>query len=148
MNVRTILVPTDFSDDAGAALDAAVDLAKTFGARIVLVHAYTVELPFTSPAFGGGVVLPEGFYVEYRSQATTQIEELAKQTTDRGVEASGVAIERPAWIAILDQAEELPADMIVMGTRGLTGIKHVALGSTAERVVRKAPCPVLTVKSD
>ena len=54
----------------------------------------------------------------------------------------------PAAPAIVAQAESLPADLVVMGTRGHTGLKHVVLGSVAERVVRTAPCPVLTVKAD
>lgn len=148
MKIDTILVPTDFSDDAKHALDTAMDLAKTFQSKIVLLHAYHLELPFVSPAYGGAVILPEGFYVEYRNQAAMQVERVAKETARDGVEVTGVAIERPAWAAILEEAEKLPADLIVMGTRGLTGIKHVALGSTAERVVRKARCPVLTVKAD
>lgn len=146
MKIETILVPTDFSDDAQHALDTAVDLAKTFGSRIVLLHAYHLDLPYTTPAFGGPVILPDGFYVDYRNQAISHVEKNAKEASGDGVEVIGAAIERPAWAAILEQADALPADLIVMGTRGLTGLKHVALGSTAERIVRKAHCPVLTVK--
>ena len=150
MKVDTILVPTDFSDDANRALDTACDLARVFDGRIVLLHAYTVAVPFAAPPYvGGGLMLPEGVYVEYRNHAKMEVERVAKEAAAKeGVEITGVAMERPAWEAILDEADKLPADMIVMGTRGLTGIKHVALGSTAERVVRKAKCPVLTVKSD
>ena len=149
MKMDTILVPTDFSEDAGRALETAVDLARASGGQILLLHAYSIELPFAAAPYGGSVLLPDGFYVEYRNQATLEVERLAKETTAKeGVDVTGVAIERPAWLAILEQAEELSADLIVMGTRGLTGIKHVALGSTAERVVRKATCPVLTVKAD
>ena len=147
MKVEVILVPTDFSKDADQALATAMELARAFGSRIVLLHAYSLDLPLASPAVGGGVILPEGFYVEYRNQASLEVGRRAKQASAPDVEVEGIAIERPAWSAILYQAEALPADLIVMGTRGLTGIKHVALGSTAERVVRKASCPVLTVKA-
>ena len=148
MKINTILVATDFSKDAACALSTAVDWARTFNGRIVLLHAYTVDLPFAHPPYGGGVILPEGFYVEYRNQASIQVERIAKKTaSDSGLEVTPVVIESPAWMAIQDQAKELPADLIVIGTRGLTGLKHVALGSTAERVVRTAPCPVLTVKA-
>ena len=148
MKIDTILVPTDFSEDARRALEIATNLAGTFGSQVVLLHAYNVDLPFTSPAFGVTVVLPEDFYVEYRNHAMLQIERLAEEVAAKGVDVTGLAVERTAWLAILDQAETLPADLIVMGTRGLTGIKHVAFGSTAERVVRRAGCPVLTVKAD
>ena len=147
MKMDTILVPTDFSDDAKHALAIAKDLAGTFGSRVVLLHAYHLELPFVAPAMGGPVILPEGFYVEYRNQAAVEVDRAAKEAATGDVDVTGVAIERPAWLAIIDQAESLSPDLIVMGTRGLTGIKHVALGSTAERVVRKAKCAVLTVKS-
>ncbi len=148
MKIETILVPTDFSDDAGKALEVATDIAKDFGSRIVLLHAYHIDLPFTSPGFGGPVILPSGFYVDFQNNAIAQVEALAKSASGEGVEVSGIAIERPAWLAILDHAEEISADLIVIGTRGLTGLKHVAFGSTAERVVRSTKCPVLTVKSD
>lgn len=148
MEIATILVPTDFSADAEQALATALDLAETFDARVVLLHAYHLDLPFTAPPIGGPLILPEGFYVEYRNQATHQVEEAAKRASQGGRDVSGVAVESPAWEAILEQARTLPADLIVMGTRGLTGIKHVALGSVAERVVRMAKCPVLTVKAE
>jgi nucleotide-binding universal stress UspA family protein len=61
------------------------------------------------------------------------------------VDATGLAIEESAAMAILDVAKERSVDLIVMGTRGLTGLKHFALGSVADRVVRSAPCPVLTI---
>ncbi len=146
MNVKTILVPTDFSADAEKALSTATELAKLFGARIVVLHAYHVDIPVVSP-MAGGYALPQGFYEDLRSQATAQVEKLAKEAADDGIEATGIALQDPAAVAIAAQAESLPADLIVMGTRGLTGLKHVVLGSVAERVVRTAPCPVLTVKA-
>ena len=148
MKIEKILVPTDFSEDAKKALETATDLAGTFGSRIVLLHTYHIDLPFTSPGFAGAVILPDSFYVEYRHQSTQQVERLAKEAAGTGVDVTGVAIESPAWLGIIDHAEKVGADLIVMGTRGLTGIKHLALGSTAERVVRQAKCPVLTVKAD
>jgi nucleotide-binding universal stress UspA family protein len=146
MNVKTILIPTDFSVDAEKALSTATELAKLFGARIVVLHAYHVDIPVVSP-MAGGYALPQGFYEGLRSQATTQVEKLAKETAAEGIEATGMALQEPAAVAIAALAASLPADLIVMGTRGLTGLKHVVLGSVAERVVRTAPCPVLTVKA-
>ncbi len=148
MKIDTILVATDFSDDADQALDTACELAKIFGARIVLLHAFTIDLPLAASPLGGPVFLPDGFDIEYRNQAIHKVDQLAKVTeASTGVGVQGVAIQQPAALAIVEQAEQLPAELIVMGTRGLTGLMHVALGSTAERVVRKAACPVLTVKA-
>ena len=67
MNIKTILVPTDFSDDAGRALEIALDLGERFGSRIVLVHAYHFDLPFTPPPIGGPLILPEGFGLLFES---------------------------------------------------------------------------------
>ena len=145
MNVKTILVPTDFSADAEKALSTATELAKLFGARIVVLHAYHVDIPMTPMA--GVFALPQGFYEDLQSQATAQVEKLAKEAAAEGIEATGIALQESAAVTIAAQAESLPADLIVMGTRGLTGLKHVMLGSVAGRVVRTAPCPVLTVKS-
>jgi nucleotide-binding universal stress UspA family protein len=146
MNVKTILVPTDFSADAENALSTATELAKLFGARVVVLHAYHVDIPVVSP-MAGGYALPPGFYEDLRSQAIAQVEKLAEGAAAEGVEVTGLAIQEPAAVAIAAQAESLPADLIVMGTRGLTGLKHVVLGSVAERVVRTARCPVLTLKA-
>jgi nucleotide-binding universal stress UspA family protein len=146
MNVKTILVPTDFSADAEKALSTATELAKLFEARIVILHAYHVDIAVVS-TMAGGYALPQGFYADLRSQAIAQVEKLAKEVATAGIDATGIALQEPAAVAIAAQAESLPADLIVMGTRGLTGLKHVVFGGVADRVVRTAPCPVLTVKA-
>jgi len=89
--------------------------------------------------------LPDGFFEQLGSHAREQVEATAREIEARGVKASGVAVEQSAAVAIVEEAQTRPADLIVMGTRGLTGLKHVALGSVADRVARTAPCPVLTV---
>ena len=147
MNVNTILVPTDFSDDAEKALSTAKDLAKLLDARVVVLHAYHIDIPVVSP-LGGSYALPQGFYDDMRNHATAAVERVAKELADDGIKATGVARAESAPLAIISEAENLPADLIIMGTRGLTGLKHVVLGSVTERIVRTAPCPVLTVKAD
>ena len=146
MKITTILVPTDFSADAEKALSTAVDIAKLVEARIVILHAYYVNIPMVS-TLDSVHTLPQNFYDELRYQAMVKVENVAKELTAEGIEAAGVALSEPASVAIVAQAESLPADLIVMGTRGLTGLKHVVLGSVADRVVRMAPCPVMTVKA-
>jgi len=146
MKIDTILVPTDFSDDANKALETATDLAKLAGAKILVVHAYHVEIPLATPLGGDSYRLPEGFYEQLRSEATEQVDAVAADLRSKGIEASGIACQESASSAIVEQAARNSADLIVMGTRGLTGVKHVLLGSVAERVVRLAPCAVLTVK--
>ncbi|HPG24668.1 MAG: universal stress protein [Spirochaetaceae bacterium] len=145
MKLETIVVATDFSESANHAVAVAADYAKHFEAQLVLVHAYRVDIPVASPLTGGGYILPEGFYEQLAKQANAQVEKAAKALEKEGVAAVGVAVDQQAATAIVEEARARKADLIVMGTRGLTGIKHLALGSVADRVVRTAPCPVLTV---
>jgi nucleotide-binding universal stress UspA family protein len=128
--IRTILVPVDFSAHSAEALDYAIDLAKVFGAAI---HLY-------------GLVIPEDFDREVRAAAEQKLGEWGERAR-----AQGLAVEErisPMFPAatLAETAKEISADLIVMGTRGLTGLRHVLLGSVAERTLRTAPCPVLTVK--
>jgi len=125
-----------------------VDMAKKFGAKLVLLNAFHVEIPTTPFLMAGGPVVPPGFYDSLREHATQGVEELTKQAKGWGVEASGIAVNGPAAITIVEQAEKLSADLIVMGTRGNSGLKHLLLGSVAERVLQSAPCPVLTVRAE
>lgn len=145
MDVKTILVPTDFSETAQAALEAATSLAKQFGAKIIIVHAYHAEIPMVV-TMDAPYALPPGFYEELSAEAQRRVDKLADEITSRdGVKAEGIAMATPAATAIIERAESMNADLIVMGTHGHTGVKHLLLGSIAERVVRTAPCPVMTV---
>lgn len=145
MKINSILVATDFSPHAQEAVDYAVDLAGHFEAEVVVLHAFNVEIPIASPMMSGGYVLPDGFFEEIGKQAHQKVESCVKEIEKKGVKATGVAVDHPAAFAIVTEAAERGADLIVMGTRGLTGLKHVALGSVADKVVRTAPCPVLTI---
>ncbi len=147
MKIETILVPTDFSPDATTALETAKGFARQLGSRIVLLHAYRVDLPPSTPDLGGGFVLPDRFYEELGRSATKKVEELAQAVAKDGISASGIAVEDRPASAIVDAAKRLPADLIVMGSRGLTGLAHVLLGSVADRVIRQSHCPVLVVRS-
>lgn len=147
MKVDLILFPTDYSAHAEEALSSAVDMAKIFDAKLVLMHSFHAEIPMVS-AIEGPYNLPPGFYKELGAASSAHIEEVAKALREKeGIEVSGVALSSPAAYAIVAKAEELPADLIVMATRGLSGLKHMMLGSVAERIVRTAPCPVLTIKT-
>lgn len=148
MKIQSILVPTDFSDDARSALDTAVDWAAEFGATIHIVHAYFVDVPAVYGGYGGDFLLPADILEPVREAAENSVAELVAEAGQRGVSVEGRAMLGDASSSILAEAERLNSDLIVMGTRGLTGLKHVILGSTAERVVRKSPCFVLTVKTN
>jgi len=147
MQLKTILVATDFSDDADAAIDAAIEMARAFGAKLELFHAYYVEVPSIYAGFGGDFTMPQDVLDPIREGAQARMADLVERVSKSGVDVAGrVAMEHPVK-AILQEAERLLADLIVMGTRGLAGFEHFLLGSTADRVIRMAQCPVLTVRS-
>lgn len=145
-----ILVPLDFSEDARRALDEAVRLARVCGARLRLVHAY--QLPIVPPGAGataagapGAMTVPnlDGTLREASSEA---LEREAERVRQDGLEVDVEVGMGPPATFIAEAARAWPADLVVMGTRGATGLAHVLLGSVAERTLRSAPCPVLTVR--
>jgi nucleotide-binding universal stress UspA family protein len=142
-HLRTIVVGTDFSPTASAALKWAIEIAKAHEARIVIVHALAPPMPpAVSPDF---VTLPPDFHEQFRDAATRKLAAAVEETSAAGVEASSDLDIGPSSPLVLELATKHAADLIVIGTRGLTGFRHLLLGSTAERVVQNATVPVLTV---
>ena len=144
MEIKTILVPTDFSGCADEALERATQLAKLTHADLHLLHAY--ELPAPMLAVEVPLSLPQEFYDQVRDGAKQGVDKRIAKVEAEGLKATGSVVCDSPTRAILDAAVKTHADLIVMGTHGRTGMKHVLLGSVAERVVRMAPCPVMTVK--
>jgi nucleotide-binding universal stress UspA family protein len=143
MAFKRILVPVDFSDHSAKALETAIELAKTFSGSVHLLHAY----PINTAVYPYGMILTEQVEREIREAAQRQLEEWTAKATAAGVEAEGQITPASASQAIFERAQELNADLIVMGTRGISGLQHVLLGSVAERTIRLASCPVLTVRA-
>jgi nucleotide-binding universal stress UspA family protein len=141
---RKILVPVDFSSHSAHALEIAIELAKTFQGKLHLLHCYSINVGAISPY---GLVIPESFDRDIRDAAQRQLAQWQERATSQKVEAETEVSPVFPSEAIANTAERIGADLIVMGTRGLSGVKHVLLGSVAERTVRIAPCPVLTLKS-
>ena len=143
--IRTIIAAVDFSPHSEPVVDAAVTFARQFGAKVRLVHAYDIPIPLVSPY---EVAIPEPYLEETRRIAAQKLAALVDRLAAQGVTVDSLLTEVPAAAAIVRAAEESKADLLVIGTRGHTGLKHLLLGSVAERTVRLAPCPVLTVKAD
>ena len=142
MKFEHILVPVDFSESSRAALDHAMKLAHVTGGVIHLLHSYPVSAGIATPY---GPALPDVIFESIRLGAEKKLAEVRARVERDGLRVDAhLTAESPA-LAIADAAERLGADCVVMGTRGLSGVKHVLLGSVAERVVRTAGCPVLTV---
>lgn len=144
MKVERILFPTDFSEGAANALLCAVDLAKRYNAKLHILH---VIYDFTK-ATGSHVphVSADEMYSEMDKWAQNEIERCClEETRDlQGVEKT--VLEGIPYEEIIKFAEKDKSDMIVIGTYGRSGLERFIFGSTAERVVRKAPCAVLTVR--
>jgi nucleotide-binding universal stress UspA family protein len=142
--LKNILVAVDFSSPSSKALDYAVAFARQFRARLTLLH---VVEPMVYPE--NYVTLPAVNEDINRSLMQAAEEKLASQRDRVAAERVQVnaltRLGRP-YVEITEAARELGADLILVATHGHTGLKHVLLGSTAERVVRHAPCPVLTVR--
>lgn len=145
MKFDKILVPVDFSKCSGEALDYALSLAKALGASVEVLHAYEI------PAF----VPPESVVVlgEVEASLAQHAEREAKQQLAAFLaeHAAGELPWRvqlgPPALAVLERLEAGDVDLVVMGTHGRTGLSRWVMGSTAEKVLRGTPCPVLTVRT-
>lgn len=148
MPFKKILFPTDFSDTSKHALTYAISLAREYRAELLLVHvidnsldysfAYSGMTPYQAPL--------QDYYSDIRERTQQLLDEIIEKevdlTTKTGTEVAFGTPHRE----ITELAKERGADLIVIGTHGRSGLGHLLIGSTAEKVVREAPCPVLTVR--
>jgi nucleotide-binding universal stress UspA family protein len=144
IDVQHILVPVDFSENTPAVLAWSAHLAEEHGSRITLLHAYHLPVEFQQLE---GAYLPPDFWQSVRTEAETALRGYAENLQRKGVRVEIAVCEGYAATVIIEEAAQRRADLIVIGTHGRSGLKHLLLGSIAERVVQKAPCPVLTVKA-
>jgi glycine betaine transporter len=143
MDTRTakkILIATDFSDGSDEALDQAIEMAKPSGAEIEILHV--IEL---SEEFPFGSVYFDADYGALYTSVDSRLVERAQRVRAAGLPCTTKILEGAAVAEITQRGRSIDADLIVVGTHGRTGIAHAMLGSVAERVVRRASCPVLTV---
>jgi universal stress protein A len=139
---KEILIPVDFSDHSTAALESAIELARAFDSRLHLLHCYQIQPGGISPY---GIAIPASYSAEIRDAASQQLATWQEERIPAGISVDVSIVSEVPSEAIVGTAKKIGADLIVMGTRGLSGFKHVMLGSVAERTVRLAPCPVMTV---
>jgi nucleotide-binding universal stress UspA family protein len=146
MTAQRLLVPVDCSEDANQALEYAIALARTLGARVILLHV------MQSPPWGGvdmDVTLPHAYsqFIQHlEAEVTHRMQACLERVTARGLEGEMAVVHGEPFQEILDTAKKQQVDLIIMGTHGRTGLQHVLMGSVAEKVVRLAPCPVLVVR--
>jgi nucleotide-binding universal stress UspA family protein len=141
---KRILVPIDFSEHAKKALKYAAAFGEQFGAEVLLLHVvepivYPVEMGFVPPEI-------QDMGEKLVQNARERLQALADAELKLPIKTTALISRGTAFQQIATVAQEKGADLIIVTTHGYTGLKHVLLGSTAERVVRHAPCPVLVVR--
>ena len=144
VRLKQILVPIDFSDCSFRSLDYAAALALPFAAKLTLLHI--VEPAIYQESYLGLTPPLDEANQNLMKAAQERLAALAKKRVSTRISTEMLVRMGRAHSEIPDTAQALAADMIVMGTQGYTGLKHVVMGSTAERVVRHASCPVLTIR--
>ncbi|QAR31891.1 universal stress protein [Geovibrio thiophilus] len=147
IKIKKILYPTDFSEPSKIALEYAAELAKQFGAELEILHVMFDETQVVS--FYLPQVTMQSLSTDIETGSAKQLDEfIQNQPVLKGINYTTTLIKGTPFIEITKHAKETGADMIVIGTHGRTGLDHVLFGSTAEKVVRKAPCPVFTVRPE
>lgn len=144
MKINRILVPIDFSDYSKKALRYAINFAKLFNAEMILI--YVVEPILYPPDFSMGQIAIPTVSTEFDERAKEELTKLSKSEIPQGVKVSTVIKTGKPFVEIIETAREADVDLIIIATHGHSGVEHILFGSTAEKVVRKAPCPVLTLR--
>lgn len=142
--LQNILIATDFGEPAGAALAYGRKLARTFGGTLQVLHVFEgVSTRGIGVAYFGN---PPDVQRHFEESARKRIEAFLTEEDRRDLGARAVVLDsNETALAIVNYARSARIDLIVIGTHGRSGVSHVLMGSVAEKVVRMAPCPVLTV---
>ncbi|MCL5267715.1 MAG: universal stress protein [Bacteroidetes bacterium] len=144
VSLKKILVPQDFSDYSLHALKYAITFAELFKSELIILH---IVEPIVYPAdFSFGQVSIPAMEEEIRKHSEEQLSELLSKEVPEGIKATPMIRVGKPFIEIVEVAKAENADLIVISSHGRTGMDHVLFGSTADKVVRKAPCPVLTIR--
>lgn len=142
--IKKILVPIDFSDYSKNALKYAMEFANSIDAKLHFV--YVIE-PLVFPAdFSMGQISLPALDVETADRAKEELDTLVKSEFGDSAEVETIIKTGKPFVEINDCARELDIDLIIISSHGHTGVEHLLFGGTAEKVVKKAPCPVLSIR--
>lgn len=144
ISLKKILFPTDFSDCAKAAQDYAWAMAEQFQAELHVLHVLA-DVMMMMPEPGSALSLPQNYLVDLKQEAERSLDKILPDAAKKGRRVVRALRMGNPFIEIVKYAEEAGIDLIVVGTHGRGALAHMLLGSVAEKVVRKAKCPVLTV---
>ena len=143
IKIERILFPTDFSEFANHARDYVVEMARKFGAKVLVVHVLATPAYAVSYEIAVDV---NALREQLQKAAEKRMAEVQAKFDADGIDVETVIEVGAGFVQIVVTARNRDIDMIIMATHGWGGVKHLLLGSTAEKVVRKAPCPVLTIR--
>ncbi len=144
LSFKVIVVLTDFSDYSLRALPYAIDLAAKYDARLKVLHVNEPSLQVSDVAWVG--VDERSVNNDHVREARRHLEKLVLEMVPTDVPTDAEILTGNAVDEVIRYARDVNADLIIMATHGRSGVSHMLMGSTAEHVVRKAPCPVLTLK--
>lgn len=146
IGLKKILVPIDFSDNSKKALRYAIPFAQQFNASLILM--YIVEPTIYPSDFGFGQVGFPDVEKELHEKAISEMSALIESVVPAALKSETKVGSGIPFVEITTYAKEEDVDMIIVATHGRTGVEHILFGSTAEKIIRKAPCPVLVVRSE
>ncbi|MCB1195786.1 universal stress protein [bacterium] len=141
---RQILCPTDFSKYSDIIMNYAESLAERFDSHIYLLHCIEILLP--DPEYTAAYADFEQLYQAMEKNSHIKLNQIQKRFESKNIPVTSKIIIGKPFVEIIKYAKGVSADLIIMGTHGASALSHILFGSTADKVVRKAPCPVMTVK--
>lgn len=147
IQLKKILIPTDFSEFSKCAMRYGCELASRFSSQLHILNIVEDLFPLI-PDPGMTFPIPESYSVEMQAAAKKAILSLPPQEMLGKIDVVREVLPGTPFLEIVRYARDQEMDMIVIGTHGRSGLAHVLMGSTAEKIVRKSPCPVLTVRPE
>jgi universal stress protein A len=143
VHFQRILLATDFSTTSAIVVEYALLLARTFHAELHVLHVLEVEIPQT---IQGGAYLPLSYFEDLERRAPRQLEQLIGPEDRKNLKVTTVIRHGSPYLEITNYARDHKMDLVVLGTHGRGGLSHLLMGSVAEKVVRVASCPVMTIR--
>ncbi len=143
ISIKNVLCPIDYSVYSEKALKYAIEFAEKYNAKLYLMHVLDIRIyDINDPELYNVNVIDK----ETINKLRERLHKCISEDTRKNIEVETIVIEGVPFAEIIKKAREFKVDLIVLGTHGRTGLSHAIMGSVAEKVVRKAPCPVLTIR--
>jgi nucleotide-binding universal stress UspA family protein len=143
-NIKKVLVPIDFSDYSKNSLRYSINFVKCFNAELLMI--YVVEPVIYPPDFSMGQIAVPSVDLELDRRASEELNKLAVTEIPRDMKVRTIIKSGKPFVEIIETAAEENVDLIIIASHGHSGVEHILFGSTADKVVRKAPCPVLSLR--